>query len=568
MKTHNNVIFRLRAAGFGLLAAAALTACSEEEFVRDAGELPAAPGKTPAGALYAAGSFDPEMQDFGISEDTEIQVVYRLAYPAKSDIKITLALGDEYDIIKFNDAKGLKDDLNFGPLKLTPYKRYRMLPESNYELPTALTLTVQEGKTESAPLTIKVVYDAALLPSDFGKRMLWPWMLPLKVEKVEGQVVAIEDQMLGIGIRPASMDDDRQRPTEFMPREEKFTFITYCDCRQYDPSSAIFYTYFKAEYIDNGRGGYTMDRNSRRYSPAIDVEILHPAFIVPDTRTGEPVLQPNADLMYVLTHQERYVDSQRKLWMKICVSIETERKSPMGLCNLGDEARASLVWQIKNFVETYKLDGVALNDKPADYTVEGAAAVDKASYTKFLKELRTALGDGKLIMVSYDADENSALYDIHDGLRAGDYIDWAWWGTANELCTPYATVPSVQPIAGLEVGKFMPFAGDAADTPTYYEWFNPEALVPGQRPPLPKYQSLFELYDAGQCPGVVMMTLRADLQGFYEANFANIQTCCSEIPLRDGSSSSPGWTSRGQYNRDAMKNLPHFSAYGSGLKDW
>ena len=109
-------------------------------------------------------------------------------------------------------------------------------------------------------------------------------------------------------------------------------------------------------------------------------------------------MQTDPDLMYVLTHQERYVNPQRKLRMKICVSIETQAKSPVGLCNLSEESRASLVWQIADFVEKYDLDGVALNDKGANYAAEGAPAVDKSSCTKFLKALREALGNDKLIL--------------------------------------------------------------------------------------------------------------------------------------------------------------------------
>lgn len=549
-------------AGFGLAAGALLlAACDDEQFVRDAGQLPAPAGKTPQGALYAAGSFDPQLQDFTISENTAVSLVYRLEFPAESDVTVTLALGDEKDINAINDARGLKDDLNFGPLKLSPYKRYRMLPETNFELPASLTLTVPKGKTESAPLTVKVVYDDTLLPSQFGKRMLWPWMLPLKVANVEGEVFPAADQVLGIGVRPAEMLDGKDEfsrdPIELLPKEEDFTFITYCDCRVYNPVCAIYYYYRKSNYVQ-GQWGVDEDPSTVRYSPQFDVEILHPAFLAADAKTGMPVVQLSSDLLYVLTHQERYVDPQRQLWMKICVSIETAAKSPLGLCNLGDEERASLVWQIKNLLETYRLDGVALNDAPANY----AAGADKASYTKFLKELREALGEDKLIMVTYHADENAALYEAHDGLQAGDYIDFAWWGTANELCTPYAATPTVQPIAGLTADKFSPISADCVDTPVYRQlWSNSvDADI---------IFTLNDLNDAGQCSVLTYMGLRANLQGFYESDFSRIPEAIGAVPVHEGDGwSTPGWWGLGVYSLDAMKNLPTFAAYGSGLKDW
>lgn len=583
MKTRIIITKWFRAAGFGLLAAGAvmLSSCDDPEFVRDAGTLPGDAGKTPSGALYAAGSFEPQLQDFSISKDTEISVVYRLDYPAQNDVTVTLALGSQDDVDAINDARGIKDGNPSIPMVPAPYKRYHLLPESNYELPASLTLTVPKGKTESAPLSITVVYDDNLLPSEeqYGKRMLWPWMLPLCVEKVEGDVVALADQTLGIGIRPANQSGTTTSyitwgeitMADLQPKEEDFTFITYCDCREFDPSCAVYYYYAKADYngitYPWGGTGVELKEGTDRYSPMFDVEILHPAFLVADAKSGIPTIQPSSDLLYVLTHQGRYADPQRKLWMKICVSLETGYKSPVGLCNLSDEARASLVWQVADFLKTYKLDGVAFNDAPADYAAEGAAAVDKASYTKFLRDLRAALGDDKLIMVSYDADENTALYEAHDGLRAGDYVDFAWWGTVNEFCTPYDTAPAVQPIAGLDAKKFSPMLADAVDTPAYKAlWvdFNDEGTYPKG------VAKAIELNDKGQCSVLVYKTLRANIQGFYEGAFWNIPWYCfSYVPLHEGDGfSTPGWSSSGGVFEKDLRYPAHFSGYGGGLKTW
>lgn len=572
-----------RAAGFGLLAAGAvmLAACDDTEFVRDAGQLPAEAGTTPSGALYVTRSFDPQLQDFCISEDTEVEVVYRLDFPAPNDITVTLELGDQKDVDAINDARGIKDGNPGIPMVTTPYKRYKLLPESNRQLPAALTLTVAKGKTESAPLSLTVVYDANLLPSEpeFGRRMLWPWMLPLKVTKVEGEVTPLADQTLGIGIRPANLWGNTTEMItwgqltvdDLLPKEEDFTFITYCDCREFDPSCAVYYYYAKADYNEVtypwGGTGTEVKEGTARFSPMFDVEILHPAFLVADAESGMPVIEPSSDLMYVLTHQERYLDPQRKLWMKICVSLETERKSPVGLCNLSDEARSSLVWQIKNLIETYKLDGISFDDAPADYTAAGAPAVDKASYTKFLKELRTALGSDKLIMLSYYADANAALYETHDGLRAGDYIDWAWWGITNEFCTPYDAVPTVQPIAGLDAKKFSPVLGDAVDTPAYQAlWaeYNEEGVYPVGT------AKAIELNDKGQCSVLAYKTLRANIQGFYEGAFWNIPiSCFPYVPLHEGDGlNKGGWCSTGGAFDEDLRYPAHFMGYGGGLKTW
>lgn len=561
-------------AGFGLVAGALLlAACDDEQFVRDAGQLPAPAGKTPQGALYAAGSFDPQLQDFTISENTVVSLVYRLEFPAESDVTVTLAVGDEYDVNAINDALGIKDGNPWIPMVLAPYKRYHLLPETNFELPASLTLTVPKGEIESTPFAVRIVYDETLLPSQFGKRMLWPWMLPLKVENVEGEVFPAADQVLGIGIRSANMwgsamnsitwEDDIHFE-DLQPKEEDFTFITYCDCREFDPSCAMFYAFGKANF--QGEGWLQAVPGSLRFSPLFDIEILHPAFLGPDAKTGMPMVQLSSDLTYVLTHQERYVAPLRKLWMKVCISIETAAKSSVGLCNLSDEERASLIWQIKNLVDTYRLDGVALNDGPANYTAEGAAATDKSSYTIFLKELREVLGEDKLIMVTYHADENAALYEAHDGLQAGDYIDFAWWGTTNEICTPYADAPTVRPIAGLGAKKFSPLLADAVDTDAFKALFVQEDWH--YTYPAAVYK-LWDLNDAGQCSVLVYNTLRGNIQGFYEGAFRMIPENFSYIPVHEGDMfEKPGWFGQLILFEDDVRYPAHFMGYGGGLKDW
>lgn len=564
MKRKNELRIRLRAAGFGLLGAAAvlLAGCEGEEFVRDSGEMPLPAGETPIGALYAEGCYDPELQDFAISEDEVVSVVYRLNYPAEEDVTVTLSVGTQEDVDAYNDAKGLEDNM----FNLGGCKRYRLLPETNYVLPEAMTLIVPKGQSESEPLSIGVIYDKALLQDMNQLRMNYPWMLPLQVESIQGDILPlIVGQQLGIGIRPGNLpssSNGEMKSAEENPRP--FTRFVFVDCREVNPSYIIYYGYKESEYEAKKIGSrvlYAEKRETITCYPLFDVQCLRPLFIAQDATMQSAVLQTDPDLMYVLTHQERYVDPQRKLGIKICVSIETQAKSPVGLCNLSEENQASLAWQIANFVTKYDLDGVALNDKGANYTAEDAPAVDKSSYTKFLKTLRGALGDDKLILLSYDADENSALYEAHDGLQAGDYLDFAWWGTENELCTLYDPESTVPPIAGLDKSKFAPIAGNPVDTQEFNDFWK---LQDDQNT-----EKLMELYDTGNCPGVVCLGILARTQNFAEDNQSTIPLAIGSIPLHETDrKTKPGWL--GQTFTSLEILIPEWSsgAYGAGLKDW
>ncbi|HIY68389.1 MAG TPA: DUF1735 domain-containing protein [Candidatus Alistipes intestinigallinarum] len=564
MKRNNELRIRLRAAGFGLLGAAAVlfAGCEGEEFVRDGGEMPLPAGDTPTGALYAEGGYDPELQDFAICQDEVVSVVYRLNYPATEDVTVTLSVGTQEDVDAYNDAKGLRDVIE----NLGGCKRYRLLPETNYELPEAMTLTVPKGKTESEPLFIAVIYDKALLQDMLQLRMNYPWMLPLQVESIQGNILPlIADQQFGIGIRPGNLPSSSNGEMKLATEKPRpFTSFVFVDCRVVNPSYVIYYGYKESLYEAKQIGSkirYVENRETITCYPMFDVECLRPLFIAQDAVTQGAVLQTDPDLMYVLTHQERYVDPQRKLDMKVCVSIETQAKSPVGLCNLSEENRSSLAWQIANFVKKYGLDGVALNDKGANYAVERAPAVDKSSYTKFLKALREALGNDKLILLSYDFDENSALYEAHDGLQAGDYLDFAWWGTENELCTPYDPESPVTPIAGLDKSKFAPIAGNPVDTPEFKDFWDTQSNQ--------NTQKLKDLYDTGDCPGAVCLGILARTQNFAESYQQEIPSAIGPIPLHETDrKTKPGWYGQAFFAMEI--SIPEWTggAYGAGLKDW
>ncbi len=558
MKRKNELRIRLRAAGLSLLGAAAvlLAGCEGEEFVRDGGEMPLPAGDTPTGALYVQGTYNPELTEYALDEERTVPVVYRLDFPAEEDVTVTLSVGTQEDVDAYNDAKGLVDITN---QPNGGCDRYKLLPESNYALPASLTLTVPKGKTESEPLAVEILYDETLLNGRFGM-MLQPWMLPLRVDRIEGAVAPlVKDQMLGIGIRPADYGFYISgEPVEMGMADAKknspFYGIAFADCRVINPQLVLNAYYSVFEFYKEKPTDRRCKTRNFQYWPFFDVECLRPLFIARDAATQDAALQADPDLMYVLTHQERYVDPQRRQGMKICVSIETLAKSAVGLCNLSAENRASLVWQIADFVKKYGLDGVALNDKGANYAAEGAPAVDKASFTKFLKALREALGPDRLILLSYDADEDAALYEAHDGLQAGEYLDYAWWSTENVKCTLGTGEAEVRPIIGLPTDRFSPLSVLTVDTPEYQNIIMEIGSMEAQ-----------EHYDAGEYRICVWLDIPAHRQDFTEGAAPGLCRNWGNLPLHEGNSKVEGLASQGGFEPN---KLAYGSYFGGGLKDW
>lgn len=156
--------------------------------------------------------------------------------------------------------------------------------------PGSLTLTVPKGRSGSDPLAIEVLYDETLLNGRYGM-MLQPWMLPLCVDRIEGAVAPlVTDQMLGIGIRPSDIGNyATKEPVELgmadAKKDSPFYGIAFADCRMINPQLVLNAWYSIFEYYKE--------------------------------------------------------DPQRKLGIKVCVSVETAPKSRAGLCNLAEETRRS-----------------------------------------------------------------------------------------------------------------------------------------------------------------------------------------------------------------------------------
>lgn len=180
-----------------------------------------------------------------------------------------------------------------------------------------------------------------------------------------------------------------------------------------------------------------------------------------DPLTQMPLLNIDRNLLHLLDNADRYLRPIQKRGVKVTFEL-TGAGSGMGFCNLDDAQRAALVAEIARVVEKYGIDGVNLNDEYTNYGANGLPGIDPASYAKFIRDLRTALPD-KTITLTDLGEPSATLYEAHDGIEAGTYLDYAWTGTAADLTDPYAAGASRKPIAGLSrqcYGRFTVRARD------------------------------------------------------------------------------------------------------------
>lgn len=178
-----------------------------------------------------------------------------------------------------------------------------------------------------------------------------------------------------------------------------------------------------------------------------DIVVILGGSVGYDPLTQMPLLNIDRNLMHLLDNADRYLRPIQTRGVKVTFEL-TGAGSGMGFCNLDDAQRASLVAEIARVVEKYGIDGVNLNDEYTNYGANGLPGIDPASYAKFIRDLRTALPD-KTITLTDLGEPSATLYEAHDGIEAGTYLDYAWTGTAADLTDPYAAGASRKPIAGL-----------------------------------------------------------------------------------------------------------------------
>lgn len=206
-----------------------------------------------------------------------------------------------------------------------------------------------------------------------------------------------------------------------------------------------------------------------------DIVVILGGSVGYDPLTQMPQLNIDRNLLHLLDNADRYLRPIQTRGVKVTFEL-TGAGSGVGFCNLDDAQRASLVAEIARVVEKYGIDGVNLNDEYTNYGANGLPGIDPASYAKFIRDLRAALPD-KTITLTDLGEPSATLYEAHDGIEAGTYLDYAWTGTAADLTDPYAAGASRKPIAGLPrqcYGRFTARARDIGvwDEAGYDDSFN------------------------------------------------------------------------------------------------
>lgn len=426
MKKPNIVINLYHAVITGLMFVA-FTAC-EEEFTRNAGDLPAPDGEN-YGILRDAGVAANEklvqIHDGAAPQQT---LTYKLMKPAEKALTVSLIpILDEETVEAWNDAQNLKDVTGQGGIIWT--RRYKPFPAERLSLKDGDKISIPANALEGE---LSLTLDATDL--DEGR-----YLIPVKVATTDDFTTKPSNNTFYYRVHVFKKGE---QPTSDW--KKPFVFAGFVNVSEVQPQIVLEWECLMSDF----------DTFEDKKSNWFDIVNLLATVVQYDATSGSPKLYNNSDMAQVLQHREQYIMPIQDPGIKVCLTIKGGGQS-IGFCNLDERQRKSLVSQIKILVEQYGLDGVCLWDEDSNYGSNPALpAIDPASYPRFIKALREAMPDMLITLV--DIGEPTAnFHEAIDGIEVGKYIDYAWTGIEFEGIDPWSDNPyGRKPIAGLKKEQY------------------------------------------------------------------------------------------------------------------
>lgn len=461
MKRYTNLLYSLRTAAIGLLAAAGLAACEADPVLQDEGKLPTASG-TPVGALIstiknAPGEISLALQyDNSKESGNEISDAFAFSLTEAADHDITVRFRvDTIAALNYNNDRGLINSWNFLDGIWKTYQRYRPVLPKYTTLPEPAEVTIPAGKTSTGAVAIKFNFDNVDLayekpsdsPSASGMRLrkFGRWICPVVAEVIENGIVTRTEtlyykiDLLNDICNWWKHGDERRK------RDDVCQLFIYCNTAAISPLIANI---MKVEVMD-------METWEGEAYYAVDAMMLQTATVTYNARQQRAVLKIAPDLHYVLLNHSKYIVPLQTIGAKVCIAIQGGGEG-IGFCNLNDTQRNDLATQIASVVTMYKLDGVNLWDGNSGYGAQGMPAVDPASYAKFIRVLREKLGPDKMLTLVDDGLCTAGFDKPIDGIEVGRLVDYAWSDQRWQPVSPWDATYSggLKPIAGLDKAKW------------------------------------------------------------------------------------------------------------------
>lgn len=417
MKRKNNKTSMLfLTALFYLLAGVGFTACEDNTVTGEGGKLPGTEGMDNTFGM---------LQSVYSTESTIQMKLRRNKFSDKLSFKLTQPASENTNLEIFVD-ESLVEEFNKEHETTLP-----LFPKEYITLANAGKLSIASGKQESDQISIT-----------FAPREVEPgeYLIPISVKQLSGNSKPASGyQSLYYTITVRS---DQRNIEEKLKGE---TIIAYVNTEEMSPLVA---------------NQFTLQVRTRKRPPEviyldswIDIVNLRMVNIKYNASEKKPVIELNSDILYVLNHAEKYIAPMQDNGLKVCLTVQGGGQG-IGFCNITDQEIESIVFQLKELVSRFELDGINLYDEGSGYGKEGMPAVNQTSYPKLIKKLRESLPEGKLIILTDIGEPTVTFNEVQDGIEVGNYIDYALSGDIDKVVDPWGDGSERKPIAGLSQDKY------------------------------------------------------------------------------------------------------------------
>lgn len=405
----NTILHFWRLGLLSLLGAAMLAACTDEEFVREAGDQPR------EGALTgtAAELIRPDRVDGTLrmlDKDVEDHLLCRLSRPAAGSLTLRVEV-DQEAVDAYNTEH--KTD-------------YALFPHEHLTL--FAPASIAQGKQQSEPL--RLLFERAGVESG-------TYLLPLRATIDEATVQQDEAAMRFC----YTVQVYEQKPETTLD-QWPFIVVAYIDTNKINPMLAAQFTMSCFDMLD--------EMSTDVIKTWVDVVPLRRATLR-RSAGGSMSLELAADLHYVLENRYRYFLPLQRSGRKVLLCINDT--PDMGFGCLSDDQIEEITYQIARTIEQYELDGINFFASEFDEERADNPAPIAGSFAKLIKATKQALGD-KLVTVAIDAQSSEQLSAAQPGQEAGPYIDYAWPSLFDQVQNPWGEGSLLKPIAGLEQHKW------------------------------------------------------------------------------------------------------------------
>lgn len=325
-------------------------------------------------------SVDIDLRQNSISRNINLE----LTKPATEGIKV--------------QVEAFTDSLLIANYNFENKSNYKAFPTGQVMLGNNGEITVEAGKTKSAPLTVTFSKNSTLTQEGTE------YILPLRIKG--NTIKTLDDrQILWFHIRVGKSVTIRPRT------------VSNIACIQINDVNPLCAGIYKL-------------KDSKE--PFFDQISIFAANINWDVQKKRAYITFNENLTSLLAQRDKYIKPLQDMGIKVTLSLLGNRD---GVCfrNFNTEGARDFAYEIKSVVDAYGFDGIMFDEEYMNYGSNGLPQPNNTSWIQLCYELKTIMPDKLLTLYTYDI--NDDFKGSVSGKPAGELIDYAFRYATDDYST-------------------------------------------------------------------------------------------------------------------------------------